>query len=121
MLRSLFAKIGPHLGLDTYFNFMVNESGDALRLASCTGIPDETARSITRLEFGQAICGTVAEQRQPLVATFIQQSDDPKALLVKSFGIRAYARTPAHTSELQSLRQFVCRLLLENKTIKQPH
>jgi signal transduction histidine kinase len=94
MLRNLFAKIGPHLGLDTYFNFMVNEAGDALRLASCTGIPEATARSITRLEFGQAICGTVAEQHQPLVATFIQQSDDPKAQLVKSFGIRAYVCNP---------------------------
>jgi signal transduction histidine kinase/ActR/RegA family two-component response regulator len=94
MLRSLFARIGPHLGLDTYFNFMVNEAGDALRLESCTGIPEATARSISRLEFGQAICGTVAEQRQPLVATFIQQSDDPKAQLVKSFGIRAYACNP---------------------------
>ncbi len=94
MLRGLFAKIAPHLGLDTYFNFMVNEAGDALRLESCAGIPEETAKSIRRLEFGQAICGTVAVQRKPLVATFIQQSDDPKVQLVKSLGIRAYACNP---------------------------
>ncbi len=59
MLRSVFAKISPHLGLDTYFNFMVDEAGNALRLASCAGIPDDEARKIARLEFGQAICGTV--------------------------------------------------------------
>ncbi len=94
MLRGLFAKIAPHFGLDTYFNFMVNETGDALRLASCTGVSEETARSITRLEFGQAICGTVALRRQPIVATHIQESDDPKVQLVKSFGIRAYACNP---------------------------
>ncbi len=94
MLRGLFTKLAPHFGLDTYFNYMVNDAGDALRLESCTGIPEETARSITRLEFGQAICGTVALQRQPVVATFIQQTDDPKARLVKSFGIRAYACNP---------------------------
>lgn len=94
MLRGLLAKIGPHLGVDVYFNYMVNESGDALRLASCDGIPVETARTITRLEFGQAICGTVAVNRQPMVATHIQGSDDPKAQLVKSFGIRAYACNP---------------------------
>jgi PAS domain S-box-containing protein len=93
MLRELFAKIGPHLGLDTYFNYMVDESGEALRLESCIGVPDPTARSITRLEFGQAICGTVA-LRQPIHATYIQQSDDPKAQLIKSFGIRAYACNP---------------------------
>src|SRR5262249_44299547 len=39
MLRQLFARIGPHLKLDTYFNFMVNESRNGLRLASCIGIP----------------------------------------------------------------------------------
>jgi PAS domain S-box-containing protein len=94
MLRELFARIGPHFGLDAYFNYMVNETGDALRLASYAGIPEETARSITRLEFGQAICGTAALHRQPIVATHIQQSDDPKARLVKSFGIRAFACNP---------------------------
>ncbi len=94
MLRELLAKIGPHLGVDTYFNFLVNDSGDALRLASCEGIPVETARTIARLEFGQAICGTVALHRQPIVATHIQRSDDPKVQLVKSFGIRAYACNP---------------------------
>lgn len=94
MLRGLHAKIGPHLGVDTYFNFLVNDSGDALRLASCEGIPVETARTITRLEFGQAVCGTVALHRQPIVATHIQQSGDPKVQLVKSFGLRAYACNP---------------------------
>src|SRR5471030_2690587 len=89
MLHGLLAKIGPQIGVDTYFNYMVDDSGVALRLVSCDGISEETARSIGRLEFGQAICGTVALLRQPIMATHIQQSDDPKAELVKSFGIRA--------------------------------
>jgi len=41
--------------------------------------PAETARSIERLEFGQHLCGTVAARRQSIVATHIQQSDDPQA------------------------------------------
>lgn len=94
MLRGLLAKIGPHLGVDTYFNYVVNDNGDALRLASCEGIPVETARTITRLEFGEAVCGTVALHHQPIVATQIQRSDDPKVQLVKSFGLRAYACNP---------------------------
>jgi PAS domain S-box-containing protein len=98
MLRELFAKIGPHLSLDAYFNYMVNETGDALRLVSFIGIPEETARQISRLEFGQAISGTVALVRQPIVATHIQQSDDPKVQLVKSFGIRAYVCNPLKSS-----------------------
>jgi PAS domain S-box-containing protein len=94
MLRGLLAKIGPHLAVDTYFNFLVNDNRDALRLASCEGIPLETARTITRLEFGQAVCGTVALRREPIVVNHIQQSDDPKVQLVKSFGLRAYACNP---------------------------
>jgi signal transduction histidine kinase/CheY-like chemotaxis protein len=46
------------------------------------------------LEFGQDICGAVALNRRPIVATHIQQSDDPKAQLVKSLGMRAYACNP---------------------------
>ncbi|HEX6986393.1 MAG TPA: ATP-binding protein, partial [Planctomycetaceae bacterium] len=91
MLRGLFARISPHLGVDAYFNYMVDENGDGLRLASCIGIPDETARAIERLEFGQAICGTAALERRPIVAARIQQSDDPKARLVRSLGLQAYA------------------------------
>ena len=94
MLRGLFDKIAPHMGLDIYFNFMVNDAGDALRLDSCIGISEETARSIYRLEFGQAVCGAVAVCRQPIVATFIQHSEDPKVQLVKSFGIRTYVCNP---------------------------
>jgi PAS domain S-box-containing protein len=94
MLHTLVEKIGPHFGLDGYFHYLVNETGDALQLESCLGIPEETARSIRRLEFGQAICGAAALQKQPIVATHVQQSDDPRAELVKSLGIRAYVCHP---------------------------
>ncbi len=99
MLRGLFEKVKDRLGVDTYFNFMVNETGDALRLVSCAGIPEETARKINRLEFGQAVCGTVALERRPLVATCIQQSQDEKVQLVKGFGVRAYACNPLLAGE----------------------
>ena len=89
MLRELFVRIGPHVGVDVYFNHVVDESGDSLRLGSCEGIAVEAAQAIARLEFGQAVAGTVAARRQPVVVTSIQQSDDPQVLLLKSFGIRA--------------------------------
>lgn len=94
MLRELFRKIGPQLGVDAYFNYLVNDAGDALHLASCEGVPADTARSITHLELGQAISGMAALQRQPIIANHIQQTADPKAQLVKSLGIRAYVCNP---------------------------
>ncbi|HEX5887278.1 MAG TPA: ATP-binding protein [Pyrinomonadaceae bacterium] len=94
MLRGLFDKIRDSLSLDVYFNFMVSESGDALELVSTVGIDQETARSISRLDFGQAVCGRVALRREPIVATYIQQSSEPMVQLVKGLGLRAYACNP---------------------------
>ena len=92
MLREVFATIAPHLDLDTYFSYMVNDN--SLRLESYVGVSDDAARSITHLMFGQGLAGTVALRRQSIVATHIQQSDDPNVQLVKPLGIRAYACHP---------------------------
>ena len=94
MARGLLVKIAPHLGVDVYLNYLVNDSGDALRLASCEGVPVESARKIARLELGQGICGTVALHRRAIVTAHVQQSDDPESQLIKSLGIRAYACNP---------------------------
>ncbi len=98
MVNELFKEVGAHLGIDTYFNFMVNAAGDALMLDSYSGIPADVAATLNRLEFGQALCGVAALNVEPVVATYIQQSDDPRAALVKSFGIRAYACNPLVSS-----------------------
>ncbi len=94
MLRSLFAKIGPHFGLDTYINFMVDESGTGLRLGSCTGLAAEEIEEVSRLNVGQASSGNLAPRRRPIVATHLQDSDDPLVQLIKKFKIRAYAGNP---------------------------
>jgi PAS domain S-box-containing protein len=94
MVQKLFAQVHQHLGVDCYFNYIVNAAGDALQLISYAGIRDAMARSIERLEFGAEICGTAALHRRPAIATHIQQSDDPKLHLIKSLGIRAYVCSP---------------------------
>jgi PAS domain S-box-containing protein len=110
MLRELFASIGPHLALDMYFNYMVNETGDGLKLVSFLGIPADAAQELRRLEFGQAISGAVAQSRQPVVATQIQESDDPRAKLVRSLGVRAYACNPLQVNnELLGTLSFASR------------
>src|SRR5438045_8288466 len=51
-----------------------------------------------------------------------RRADEDTALLVDDRGVRerilALARSEEHTSELQSLRHLVCRLLLEKKKQK---
>lgn len=94
LLQGIFSELGPQLGLDTYFNFMVDETGQYLQLKSFTGIPEEEAQRISRLEFGEAVCGNVALRQSPIIMTSIQESQDPIVHLVKGYGIHAYACNP---------------------------
>lgn len=94
IVRELFPQVAAHLNVDTYFNFMVDETGEALRLHSWAGMPEEVVRSFERLEFGQAICGTVAQRREPIIANDIQHSTYDKAALVRGLGIQTYACHP---------------------------
>jgi PAS domain S-box-containing protein len=89
MLRRLLGKIGPHLGVDAYFNHVVTENGDALRLSSCEGVSAESAQHLARLELGEGVGGAVALQRRPAVVTHIQQSDDANTQGLKALGFRA--------------------------------
>jgi PAS domain S-box-containing protein len=99
MLRGLFAKLGVSLGIDAYLNYMLTEDGDGLRLVSWDGLPQEIAPAISKLEFGELISGRVALRRAPIVASRIQESDDPMLQLIKQVGIRAYASTPLAAGE----------------------
>ena len=94
MLQKLFEKISPHLELHAFFSFMVDPTGDGLSLFSCSGISDEQRAELSHLRFGQAICGTVAQRREPIVVTCIQDSDDVMADLVRSYGVSVYACNP---------------------------
>jgi PAS domain S-box-containing protein len=94
MLRTVHRKIGPHLGVDAYVNYMVDEGGAALRLSSSDGVSLESAGPFARLNFGQGISGTVALHRRPFTATRIQQSNDPNTQALKALGVRACVCSP---------------------------
>jgi PAS domain S-box-containing protein len=94
LVRGLYEKIKESIGVDAYCSYVVNDTENGLQLESCGGIPEETAASIRRLDFGTAVCGTAAAQRREIHATHIQQSNEPLMQLLKSLGIRAYACHP---------------------------
>lgn len=94
MLGELFEKIAPALQLDAYFNFMTRDGEESLQLHCYAGVTEDAARSLCPIEFDQAICEAVAAGRRPIIASFIQQSDDPRTRLVKKMGIRVYACNP---------------------------
>ncbi|MEN9517949.1 MAG: hypothetical protein RLZZ381_537 [Cyanobacteriota bacterium] len=94
LVEALFAKLKPLIGLDVYFNYLLDEQQQKLNLIFHHGISKETAREIEWLDIGQAVCGTVAQQRCQIVQLNLQQSTDPKTELVRSLGLTAYSCQP---------------------------
>ena len=94
MMRDLFARVSEGLELSHYFNYAPSADGSALVLVACAGVPAEEIDAIRRLDFGQAVCGTVAMTRRPLSVNAVQTSADAKVQIVRRFGVRAYACNP---------------------------
>ena len=94
LVGAIFRKLAAPLGLDAYFNFLVEEGKEELRLDSFAGIPERVARLIGRLEYGEAVCGVVARQRQAIHVSNVQQSSDPRTELIRRHGMRAYSCHP---------------------------
>lgn len=94
MLDGIFAKIAGQFGLDCYFNFMVDEGGQSLKLIATTGVDAQTEQQLARLEFGAGIGGWVAQNRERYIATSVQESSVVREQLVKSLGVRAYVCNP---------------------------
>ena len=94
IVRELFPKVAAHLNVDAYLKYLVDETGQALRLHSWAGLPEDAVRSFQRLEFGQAICGRVAQLREAIIADDIQETGYENAALVRNLGIQTFACHP---------------------------
>jgi len=90
----LFRRAAEHVEIDVYFNYLVVEDGSHLRLSSCAGVAEAYWEGVKTLHFGQAACGTVAQERRPMVIAGVQGSADPLIAFVKGFGGNAYACFP---------------------------
>jgi PAS domain S-box-containing protein len=98
-MRAVFPLIAPHVGLDSYWDYDSTEAGTGLRLASSAGLAEDLIPAFQYLRYGEALCGTCAQERTPLVLHDLQDSDDPKAALAKRNGNRAYVGYPLMAGE----------------------
>jgi PAS domain S-box-containing protein len=94
LIDSVYGKLSEQIRLDVYFNYLVDEEKQLLQLESYTGITEELAKEIEWLEFGQGVCGTVAQERRFIALENVQQSSDPKTQLIRPIGITAYYSYP---------------------------
>lgn len=96
VVRSLFRQLSAELGLEVYFNYLVDEAAGSrrLRLDSYAGVSVARARQWEWLSFGEAVSGKAAESRQRVVAEAIDASEDPLVADLKEMGLTAYACHP---------------------------
>jgi PAS domain S-box-containing protein len=99
LVGHLCRKVMTHLDCHVFFNYMAEADARRLRLNAYAGIPEESARAIEWLDFGEAVCGCVAVRGARLIAEDIAATPDPRTALVKSFGIDAYACHPLMSGE----------------------
>lgn len=94
VIETLCRKVMAFLDCQLFFNFLVDEEQGRLHLNACAGISKEEEREILWLDYGVAVCGCAARDACRIVAEEIQSTPDPRTVLVKSYGVRAYACHP---------------------------
>ncbi|KQU46018.1 hypothetical protein ASG67_15545 [Sphingomonas sp. Leaf339] len=92
MIRDVYALLEEPFGLNVSFFYTCSDQD--LRLVASAGLTPEQQRQARRLEFGQTICGIVAQTRTPAHLTDIQLSDDPEAAFLRMLGLDAYVSSP---------------------------
>lgn len=85
--------------VDASLGFIVTEGSQTMTLGFIKGLPEHVVQKCLTLDFGQAVCGTVAASGRAMHVTNIQQSLDPLADLVRSAGMTAYACQPLMVGE----------------------
>lgn len=96
LMQALFRKLSVQLDLHSYYNFIVEEKDHRriLHLRNYEGISQETAEAIEWIEFGEYLCGLVAQTQQQLVLNQAQLSTHPHAQAICLMGVTAYAGQP---------------------------
>ncbi|MBG1271522.1 ATP-binding protein [Nostoc sp. WHI] len=94
LIDSVYQKLSQQIDLDVYFNYLVEDNSQVMRLESYSGISQEIAKEIECLAFGEAVCVTVAQEPCAIAVENVQQSTEEKTELIRSLGITAYYAYP---------------------------
>jgi PAS domain S-box-containing protein len=95
LVRSLFARLAPHLGLEVVLSYAAQSDG-SLKLAYSEGISLEHVPELTRVSLEHALVGDVAETQEPYSIARIQGSREPQLAPLRALGLHAYACFPLH-------------------------
>jgi putative methionine-R-sulfoxide reductase with GAF domain len=94
VMPALFRGLAEERIVDATLGYIVTDMEAGMKLGFMEGFDPAMIQRCLTLDFGQAVCGTVAVTRRAMHVTDIQKTLDPMADLVRSAGINAYACEP---------------------------
>ncbi|MHC2109227.1 GAF domain-containing protein [Methylobacterium sp. CM6246] len=94
VLDPILSESAGALGFDRSYTYDIWQDGGHLRLTHSLNATDEVQAFLHRMPYGAPLCGIVAEQRQPLMLTDVQHSEEPAYQTARSIGLNAYAGFP---------------------------
>lgn len=100
LITELCNKVMKFLDCQVFFNYLVDEESGKLNLNSSAGITDETAIRLKTLDLEKSVCGYVANTGKRIIAEDIQDTDDERTSLIKTFGMNAYACLPLLSDDM---------------------
>jgi len=99
VMQDIFLSLRASVGLDSFLDYDVAPDNSGILLTSWAGIPDDALEPLMFLHFGQALCGTSAASRKPVIVDRLQASNDPKASRMQAVGSTAYVCLPLIVGE----------------------
>ncbi|MDW5563464.1 MAG: PAS domain S-box protein [Methanomassiliicoccus sp.] len=82
------------LDCDVFFNYLVDKQCGGITLNAYTGVPAEEMTNMGHLNYGEAVCGRVAQSGKGINVGDILTSDDDRTPFQRSQGVQAYACNP---------------------------
>jgi PAS domain S-box-containing protein len=94
VVDSLCRKVLEFLDCQIYFNYLVDDTQRSLYLNAYEGISEAEARKIAQMDFGISPLDCAPRDAKSFVCEDIQHTNDPRASLVRAYGMQAYAYHP---------------------------
>jgi len=92
--QSVLAELAEALDYELFFQYDADVSKRLLRLASSKGVTPEQRDAFGEIRFGQYLCGTVADRREPVIVHRLEESTFPEACALRDAGVTFYAGFP---------------------------
>ncbi|MEH2084771.1 MAG: response regulator [Nostoc sp.] len=101
LMHNLFSKLAPQLGLDFYYNYIVESKDNRprLHLKNHEGMAQQVAEAFEWVEFGESFCGWTAQERQQIVLNYAEIATHPRAQIIRDLSATAYVSQPLIVQE----------------------